>query len=229
MKNWFYNEYYALEDEFTDRSWVADYDRNQTTPEKVYESILDRLGICGHLVDMGAGTGNFVLAAARRCNQVYAVDVSGAMLEQAYHKAQQAGLDHKIKFIQSSFLTYEHTEAAVDCVVTRYTLHHLPDFWKSIGLQHIKKMLRPGGMFYLRDIAFSFPIEDYRAEIDRWIEQEGRPGQSGFTAADYEEQVREEHPTFTWILEALLQHVGFEIVEQNYLSSTHAEYLCQRT
>ena len=46
-------------------------------------------------------------------------------------------------------------------------------------------------------------------------------------ADDFETHVREEYSTFTWIIEGMLDRVGFE-VESNYLSPTIAEYICRK-
>jgi hypothetical protein len=40
--------------------------------------------------------------------------------------------------------------------------------------------------------------------------------------------VREEHSTFGWIVEGMLQRAGFEIVEADYLTPESAQYVCKK-
>ena len=49
-----------------------------------------------------------------------------------HQKAKQQGLTN-IQFHHAGFLTYEHLGEPLHAVVSQYTLHHLPDFWKLIA------------------------------------------------------------------------------------------------
>jgi putative AdoMet-dependent methyltransferase len=53
-----------------------------------------------------------------------------------------------------------------------------------------------------------------------------KPEGKSWTVKDFEMHVREEHRTYSWIVEGMLTRTGFEIVEANYSASTYAEYLC---
>jgi len=70
--------------EHLDAAFVAGFDRKQGYPDPAAD--LDAfaaqgLGAGSALVDLGTGTGQFALAAARRFGHVTAVDVSPAMLD----------------------------------------------------------------------------------------------------------------------------------------------------
>ena len=67
------------------------------------------------VLEIGAGTGEFAVAAAEHCSKVLAVDLSQGMLRLAEMKAKSKGLKN-IEFIQAGFLTYEHNEEPVDAV-----------------------------------------------------------------------------------------------------------------
>jgi hypothetical protein len=47
----------------------------------------------------------------------------------------------------------------------------------------------------------------------------------GWTAAELAEHVRIEHSTYRWLFEPLLEHGGFEIVDQVF---RHGAYTCRR-
>ncbi|PSB08959.1 SAM-dependent methyltransferase [filamentous cyanobacterium CCP2] len=216
--------------DFEDVSRVTAYDRNQTasTPEKE-QALVSRLGIAaGHtVIDLGAGTGTFAIQAALAGASVHAVDISRAMLNYAQSKAQKAGVA-TVNFHLAGFLTYEHQGEFADVVITKNALHILPDFWKMIALLKIAAFLKPKGVFYLRDVVFSFPPADYETAIEQWIAQVAKPEGQGWTVKDFQMHVREEHSTFAWAVEAMLKRAGFDIVETNYPSPTYAEYLCRK-
>ena len=47
--------------------------------------------------------------------------------------------------------------------------HHLPDFWKAVALTRIAGMLRPGGIFRLSDVVYSFAPDEADDRIESWI------------------------------------------------------------
>ena len=87
----------------------------------------------GLVVDIGAGTGQFVIAAAPHVRQVIAVDVSPVMLSALEANVARSG-HHNVQCVLGGFLSYQHAVEPTDFVYSRWALHHLPDFWKSIAL-----------------------------------------------------------------------------------------------
>ncbi len=225
---WYFDENKMAGVDFEDTAQVAAFDRNQlsSTPEKE-QALVQRLGISsGHtVIDLGAGTGTFAIQAALNGAFVDAVDISQSMLAYARSKAQKVGAVN-IKFHQAGFLTYEHNDNLADFVITKAALHILPDFWKMVALMRIAAMLKPGGIFYLRDVIFSFPAHEYQTSINNWIEDSAKPQGEGWTVKDFEMHVREEYSTFAWIIEGMLTRAGFDIREVSYPTPTLAEYLC---
>lgn len=86
-------------------------------------------------------------------------------------------------------------------------------------------MLRPGGIFYLWDVIFTFPAAD--AQLQQWIDTAARPGGAGFTRANFEAHVRDEFSTYAWVLEGTLQRAGFEVVAIDFPRPTHGEFVCR--
>jgi 2-polyprenyl-3-methyl-5-hydroxy-6-metoxy-1,4-benzoquinol methylase len=60
------------------------------------------------------------------------------MIAYAKQKAQKDGISN-ISFLQAGFLSYEHNGSPLDIIVSNLALHHLPDFWKMIGLNFAKE------------------------------------------------------------------------------------------
>lgn len=228
---WLYNEFQQIGTDFEDVAQVAVYDRNQTSSSiAATQKLIAQLGISvgDTVIDVGCGTGTFTIQAALAGAKVYAVDVSQTMLNHAYEKAKQARVAGCIEFHRGGFLTYEHQSAPVDFIVTQSALHHLPDFWKAIALLRMASMLRNGGVFYLWDTVFSFPLADYQTRIDTWIDRVAKPADAGWTAQDFETHVREEYTTFGWILERMLRQAGFALETVEYCTSEYAEYICRK-
>jgi RimJ/RimL family protein N-acetyltransferase/ubiquinone/menaquinone biosynthesis C-methylase UbiE len=225
---WYFDEAKMAGVDFHDTAQVEAYDRNQTasTPEKE-QALVTRLRIAANhtVIDLGAGTANFAIQAALTGASVHAVDISAEMLTYAQNKAQTAGIT-AIAFHQAGFLSYDHQAELADFVVTKNALHILPDFWKMAALLRIAAMLKPEGVFYLRDVVFSFPPTTYETSVNEWIKRVAKSEGEGWTVKDFEMHVREENSTYGWIMEGMLTRAGFAIAEANYPTPTYAEYLC---
>ena len=206
-----------------DSAYVAGYDEKSPTDwgEDLVALNSHGVGRASVVVDLGAGTGSFALAIAPHVARVVAVDVSAAMVAAMRHRG--------IKAVQAGFLTYEHEGDPPHAVFTRNALHHLPDFWKVIALERIAGLLASGGILRLRDIVYSFDPRDAAAALERWFAVAPDDPAHGWTAAQLSEHVREEHSTFTWLLEPMLERAGFEISDR-WLSptQTYATYTCIR-
>lgn len=228
---WLYDETRPCGVNYNNAMLARHYDshhRSFRDYRKEAEDIVARLdvGPSATVIDMGCGTGAFALYAAGHYRTVHAVDVSPAMLRRAQRKADKMGLKN-IEFHHGGFLTYDHRAEPVDAVSSVAVLHHLPDFWKLIGLRRLASMLKPGGRFFLFDVVFSFGAAEYERRIDGFIhETHERMGPSGRNES--ETHVREEYSTCDWIMEGLLERAGFNIQTANYRDGFLASYLCTK-
>jgi ubiquinone/menaquinone biosynthesis C-methylase UbiE len=214
-----------------DPTHVARYDRKEDASAEEEAKFVMGLGLTAKslVVDLGAGTGQFTLAVAPACGKVVAVDVSPVMLEVLRAKVSQAGLTNVV-VAQAGFLTYDHTGEPADVVYSRYALHHLPDFWKSVALARLSKLLRPGGVFRLWDVVYSFDPAEAEDRIEAWCATATGAAAEGWCRAELEEHVRDEHSTFSWLLEPMLRRAGFAIEEAVYSEDgIFARYVARRT
>jgi ubiquinone/menaquinone biosynthesis C-methylase UbiE len=178
------------------------------------------------LVDLGAGTGALALAAAPLCRRVIAVDVSPVMLSRLREKAARGGIEN-ITCVQQGFLTYAHQGDPADFVYSRHALHHLPDFWKALALQRIASILGSGGVLYLRDLVFSCEPGEITPVVEAWLASASMRPDQGWTRPELETHLREEHSTFSWLLEPMLERAGFEIQQvQHDASRVRSAYTC---
>jgi SAM-dependent methyltransferase len=216
--------------EHLDPEYVAAYDRKAGSDPTEDVALLRRLGLgaASTLIDLGAGTGTFALAAVPFCGRVVAVDVSEAMLAALRRKIERAGAGN-IDCVRAGFLTYDPAPGTADFVYTRNALHHLPDLWKAIALERIATWLRPGGILRLRDLVFSFEPGEARSVLDTWLAAAPTDPARGWTRAELETHLREEHSTFDWLLEPMLVRAGFEIQDARHADSrVFSAYTCVR-
>jgi ubiquinone/menaquinone biosynthesis C-methylase UbiE len=228
---WFPDELAHAGDEHLDLEYVQDYDRKAGTDSAEDMALFRDLGLneTHTLVDLGAGTGTLALAASPLCRRVIAVDVSAAMLAILKEKAERLGIKN-IECVKSGFLTYEHRGESADFVYSRNALHHLPDFWKALALERISSILRPGGVLRLHDLVFSFDPREAEHVIEVWLANAAEHPEHGWTRPEIEKDVREEHITFSWLLEPMLERVGFEIQNTSHdASRAYSAYTCIKT
>lgn len=229
MKAWVLDELASAGRENLDAQHVARYDGIEDAAAGGEVQLLRDLGMdrSSTVVDLGVGTGQFTIAAAPHVRQVIAVDISPVML--ARLQANVASTGHSnIQCVLGGFLSYEHSAEPADFVYTRWALHHLPDFWKSIALARMYDMLTPGGILRLWDIVYNFPIREAENRIEQWCSSLPADGE-GWTRADLEEHVRDEHSTYSWLLEPMIEQAGFAIADRSYTADgMFAKYILTR-
>ena len=209
--------------------YVVGYDRKAgLDPDEDLALLREHgLGASSTLVDLGAATGSFALAAASEAGRVVAVDPSPAMVAAARAKVTARGATN-VECVQAGFLSYEHTGEPADFVYSRNALHHLPDFWKAVAVERVAALLRPDGVFRLRDIAFAFEPSEAETRIAAWLDTAAPRPELGWTRDELDAHVRDEHSTFSWLLEPMLEKAGFEIERADYGSlRIYAAYLCR--
>jgi ubiquinone/menaquinone biosynthesis C-methylase UbiE len=227
-ESWWFDEKGHAGREHFDEAHARRYDAKMDARAADEILLLQDAGVLGpgsSVIDIGAGSGQFTLAAARVCGRVIAVDVSPVMLAPL---REQAG--DNVEVVEAGFLTYQHSGEPADLVYSRFALHHLPDFWKTLALGRIAGMLRPGGVLRLSDVVYSFEPADVEQRIEAWIEETmSADVEAGWTRSELAEHVRDEHSTFTWLLEPMIERAGFEITDADYSASgMFARYLCRK-
>jgi ubiquinone/menaquinone biosynthesis C-methylase UbiE len=224
---WYPDETVHAGPEHLDPAYVAGYEVKAGLDLDEELALLQAHGLGPEttLVDLGAGTGAVALAAAPACRRVVAVDASPAMLAAARERLDAAGVAN-VELVHAGFLSYEHVGEPPQLVHTRNALHHLPDFWKGVALLRIHDLLAPGGRLILRDLVYSFDPRDAEERIETWLAGAASTAAEGWTRAELEKHIRTEHSTFSWLLEVLLEHAGFEIREASHRGGVYATYVC---
>jgi SAM-dependent methyltransferase len=221
-----YDELASTSAMYLDPAAVALYDgKSAAYDPRADVEVCRRLGLGRDSVvlDMGAGTGRFALAAARYCRNVIAADVSPAMVA-AFAARRKGFRARRIRFVQEGFLGYEHAGPPADFVYSRNALNHLPDFWKVVALGRMFDILRPGGVFYLRSIVLDFEPSALAEGMDRWLAMCPTDPRDGFTREETLATI--DTKTFSWVMEPMLERTGFRVESARYGAGIFAEYIC---
>lgn len=223
--DWIIDETRLAGEEHLDPDQVERYDEKIPFDPSRELELLSEHGLSegDTIVDFGTGTGVFALAVAEYCNRVVALDVSEPMLAVVREKVEARGVQN-VEIVHDGFVSFEHDGEPASFAFSKNALHHLPDFWKVEALKTVGDTLEPGGIFRLRDLAYSFDPRESHESIERWLEE---MSSTDFTEEELHDHFREEFSTYGFLLESMLEEAGFEILESGYSDGFYAEYTCR--
>ena len=173
------------------------------------------------VADIGCGIGVLATEAALMGAEVDAVDISPAMLALAevYARDRKA----RIRAQSAGLLSFAYEPNSYDLIVSEFTLHHLPDFWKAVAMARIFAALKPGANFFMRDIVFLSMPDGSERDIGDWADFNIK--NHDFERDGVVTHMRDEYSTFGWVIERMLTEVGFVLVSADYHAPLHGTYL----
>ena len=221
-RDWYYNERRRIG---LDSTIASIYDRHDNSDLRAREA-LSMLGVRAgwRVADIGCGNGVLATEAALMGAEVDAVDISPAMLALAevYARDRRA----VIRAQPEGLLSFAYEPNSYDLIVSEFTLHHLPDFWKAVALARIFAALKPGASFYLRDIVFVSMPDGSERDVDEWADFNIK--NHDFERDSVVTHMRDEYSTFGWVMERMLTEVGFTLVSADYHAPLHGTYLLKK-
>lgn len=126
---------------------------------------LVRAGASDRALDLACGPGTLALRFARHVRWVAGVDFTPAILKRARHSAEAEAV-RNLFVVLGDARSLPFPEAAVEVVVTSYSLHHVPDPRRVI--EEMARVLVPGGRAGVLDMVV--PEEPGAAALRNRIE-----------------------------------------------------------
>src|SRR5437764_2829757 len=132
-RDWYYTQRRQLG---LDSAVASIYDRHDDSDIRA-RAALTMLGVKPgwRLADIGCGNGVLATEAALMGAEVDAIDISPAML--ALAELYAGGRRARIRTQSAGLLSFAYQPDTYDLIVSEFTLHHLPDFWKAVALSRI--------------------------------------------------------------------------------------------
>ena len=100
------------------------------------------------LLDIGCGNGWLTIYFAEAGIEAFGIDGSEIAIAAANQEARKRDLAN-VHFLVGNGLNWPYAANAFDAVFDRGFLHHVPKSMWPDYLAHLKRVLRPGGYFYL--------------------------------------------------------------------------------
>jgi SAM-dependent methyltransferase len=122
-----------------------------------------------HVLDIGCGTGDLVVALSRRLRdaRIIGIDASPSML---LYAGRHATTDGRLRFSVGDAAALPFDDGTVDLVVSTLSLHHWAE--PADAFAEIARVLRPGGVALIYDVTLLayLPSEMARIAADAGLE-----------------------------------------------------------
>ena len=150
----------------------ADFSEANTLFVNTFTDHFTNLSRKGHLVDLGCGPADILIALADALDEweLTGVDAGENMLKRAKEKVSAAGLEKRIQLVHTHLPSDELPEMAFDAVISNSLLHHLPDpmdLWRSI-----RHLAAPNAMVMVMDLVRPDDEAAARALVDQYAADE---------------------------------------------------------
>lgn len=130
------------------------------TPRALVERMLDMTRVTSndYVIDLGAGDGRTVIAAAKRGARALGIEYNPDMVALARRNAEEAGVSRRARFVQGDIFKIDFSEADV------LTLYLLPNL--NLKLRPMILRMRPG----TRVVSHAFTMADWHPDASDTVE-----------------------------------------------------------
>ncbi len=134
------------------------------------------------LLDVATGTGDVMLATAKRYPALTAVgiDPASSMLSQGVEKIKRAGLSDRLTMIEGSAVALPFNDNSFDAITISFGIRNIDDVPKA--LSEMTRVVRPGGKVLV--LEFSLPTNLLLKKIYLWYFRNMLPWLGGVISGD---------------------------------------------
>lgn len=143
------------------RAWLMpwyDVQSRLRRADRLHRTTVELAGVAPgqHVLDVGCGTGNLLLAVLRATPDAVAtgLDPDGAALRRAARKARRRGFGRRgdVTLVRGFADRLPAADGSQDHVVSSLALHHVPMDEKRRFAAELVRVLRPGGLVTVADL-----------------------------------------------------------------------------
>ncbi|MFX1284491.1 MAG: methyltransferase domain-containing protein [Promethearchaeota archaeon] len=129
----------------------------------IYEMIKERIGVQGHILEIGCGTGQLAVYLRKRGLKLTAVDISAEMIAYAKEKSITENVD--IDFIQGDFVSYQifnklKNIGKFDVIISTFALSEFSPLRQKLFLKQTAQLLKESGTMFIA--ADSYPTSSFK-------------------------------------------------------------------
>lgn len=169
------------------------------------------------ILDAGCGPGVHSIRVAKAGYQVYAIDISKTMLDQAQQRAQFENVDDKIEFHQQDLTKLDLPDNSFRYVFSWGVIIHIPAAEKA--LDELARIIKPGGklaLYITNKTAIDHKIEAFM----RFVSRKPLTGLSHLELGDGTWYDMNEEKLWVWRFDtqAIIQYLankGFDLKHHN--------------
>jgi arsenite methyltransferase len=159
--------------DFYEQNWVRELLEENFHPggENLTRRSVNEMGLPGnsHVVDLGCGTGSSALMIAGEYPyRVSGMDPSALNVKRARERQQEAGPTvGQLQFLNGNAANLPFRDNELDAILAECSFSLVPD--QAAALAEIRRVLRPGGLFAISDMAVRGTLpEDIAQVIAPW-------------------------------------------------------------
>ncbi len=116
-------------------------------PQPAFQRLADAGALNGRVLDVGCGTGEHALLAAKLGLDAVGIDTAGTAIAIAHRKARERGL--AVRFVRANALQLESLGDTFDTVLDCGLFHVFSDEDRQRFVASLSAVVRPGGRYFM--------------------------------------------------------------------------------
>jgi hypothetical protein len=157
-----------------------------------------------------------------------------AALVASYDAKTRLDLGASLELLRRNGLDPHTTFVDLGCGTGLLAAAAAPEAHRVVGVDPSPAMLeaarrRSGAVEWVETGLLTYePPGEADERIEEWLAAAPSDPAAGWTREELETRVRDEHATYSWLLESLLERAGIEIRERQIRRGIYATYVCVR-